>query len=147
MTDRLHGKVLLCKVGLDGHEAGAKLVARVLVNAGHEVVYTGRRQSIEGVLAISRQEDVDVIGVSLLSGTHLKVAQALMASLRDDPEAPSLVMGGIIPPEDYEVLRSYGVHGVLGPGSSPAQIVAVVEGAIRAQQGDVTSGTVQQKQR
>jgi methylmalonyl-CoA mutase C-terminal domain/subunit len=128
------GKVLVCKVGLDGHEAGAKLVGRVLVQAGFEVIYTGRRQTVATVVATSRQEDVDVIGVSLLSGTHLHVARDLVAALREEPEPPPVVMGGIIPPDDYATLYEYGVAAVLGPGATPREIVAAVEGALAAQE-------------
>lgn len=129
------GRVLICKVGLDGHEAGAKLVARVLMNAGYEVVYTGRRQTVESIVATSRQEDVDVIGVSILSGTHVEVARALTAALSADPEAPAVVMGGVIPPEDHATLRSLGIGAVLGPGSTPEQIVAAVAQAIASRDG------------
>jgi methylmalonyl-CoA mutase, C-terminal domain len=124
------GRVLVCKVGLDGHEAGAKLVARVLMNAGYDVVYTGRRQTVEGIVAASRQEDVDLIGVSILSGTHIEVARALMMAMSADPDAPAVVMGGVIPPEDHAALRSLGVQAVLGPGSTPEQIVAAIQDAI-----------------
>lgn len=123
-------KVLICKVGLDGHEAGAKLVGRVLMQAGYEVVYTGRRQTVASVVATSRQEDVDLIGVSLLSGTHLHVARDLMAALREDDDSPPVLMGGIIPPEDYPTLLGYGVAGLLGPGASPTEIVNAVEKAL-----------------
>lgn len=126
------GKVLLCKVGLDGHEAGAKLVARVLVDAGYEVVYTGRRTSVAQVVAAALQEDVDLIGVSLLSGTHLTVASDLMAALATEPDPPAVVMGGIIPPEDHAALGALGVRAVLGPGSSPQQIVSVIDDLLGA---------------
>ena len=130
MQSTRRGKVLMCKVGLDGHEAGAKLVARLLMDAGYEVVYTGRRQTVIGVVAASLQEDVDLIGISLLSGTHVAVAESLMAALKDEPDAPVVLMGGIIPPGDHERLRCLGVHGVLGPGASPKQILHLVDDAI-----------------
>jgi methylmalonyl-CoA mutase C-terminal domain/subunit len=123
-------KVLICKIGLDGHEAGAKLVARILMHAGYEVVYTGRRQTVATVVATSRQEDVDLIGVSLLSGTHLHVARDLAAALHEDPYAPPILIGGTIPPDDYEQLYEYGITGVLGPGATPREIVAMVEAAL-----------------
>ncbi len=123
-------KILICTIGLDGHEAGAKLVARVLMHAGYEVVYTGRRQTVATVVATSRQEDVDLIGISLLSGTHMHVARDLVAALREEQDAPPVVMGGIIPPEDYEQLHEYGIAGVLGPGATPREIVAAVEDAL-----------------
>jgi methylmalonyl-CoA mutase C-terminal domain/subunit len=120
-------RVLVAKPGLDGHDRGAKVVARALRDAGMEVIYTGLRQTPEMIAEAALQEDVDVVGLSVLSGAHLtlvpKVVNKLKESSLDDV---LIVVGGIIPEEDVEPLRQAGVKGVFGPGTSTEDIVAFI---------------------
>lgn len=122
-------RVLMAKVGLDGHDRGLRVVARILRDAGCEVVYAGLRQSPETIAAISAQEDVDVVGVSMHNGAHLTLAPAVVDALRDGGLDTPVVLGGIVPPEDIGVLRDAGVTAVLGPGASSDEVVAVVRAA------------------
>jgi methylmalonyl-CoA mutase C-terminal domain/subunit len=117
-------RVLIAKPGLDGHETGAKLVARVLRDAGMEVIYTGPRQTAEMIVQAAMQEDVDIIGLSILSGSHKECASRVVDLLREKGiERTPLIMGGIIPQEDIPVLKSLGVKGVFGPGTRTQDIV------------------------
>lgn len=112
-------KVLIAKPGLDGHDRGAKVVARALRDAGMEVVYTGIRQTPQMIADAALQEDVDVIGLSSLSGAHMSLFSRVMEELNRRGLSDLLVVaGGIIPDEDQEALREIGVHAVFGPGSS-----------------------------
>ena len=121
-------KVLVAKPGLDGHETGAKLIARVLRDAGMEVIYTGMRQTPEMIVQAALHEDIDVIGLSSLSGAHLELATRVMELLRaQDMHDVMVVMGGIIPAEDIPVLKQIGVRGVFGPGSNTQDIVAFIQ--------------------
>ncbi|MGH7356668.1 MAG: cobalamin B12-binding domain-containing protein [Candidatus Rokuibacteriota bacterium] len=117
-------KVLIAKPGLDGHDRGAKVVARALRDAGHEVVYTGLKRTPEEIVAEAIQEDVDVIGLSILSGAHLTLARRVVDGLRakgvDDVR---IVVGGIIPPRDVESLRAAGVERVFPMGTPLSEIV------------------------
>ena len=106
-------RVLIAKPGLDGHDVGAKVIVQRLRNAGMEVIYTGLRQSIERIVTAAVQEDVDVIGLSILSGSHLELCQELMEELRGKGIADVLVLvGGIIPQEDILQLKILGIDGV-----------------------------------
>lgn len=117
-------KVVVAKPGLDGHDRGAKVVARALRDSGMEVVYTGIYQTPESILRAVVQEDADVLGLSSLSGAHLEYAKELGDLLRANDRADVLfLVGGTIPPEDAETLRSYGVHQVFGPGTPTAVLV------------------------
>lgn len=112
-------RVLLAKVGLDGHDRGAKVVARLLRDAGCEVIYTGMRQQPDAVVLAAEQEDVDVIGLSILSGAHLALTEAVIRQLRlrqldDEIE---VVVGGTVPPRDVPVLLEAGAAAVFGVGS------------------------------
>ncbi|MCC6178047.1 MAG: cobalamin B12-binding domain-containing protein [Chloroflexi bacterium] len=111
-------RILIAKPGLDGHDRGAKVVARALRDAGHEVIYTGIRQTPEMIAEAALQEDVDAIGISILSGAHLtlfpKIFEALHARGIDDV---AVWAGGIIPESDVAALRAMGVRAVFGPGS------------------------------
>lgn len=100
-------RVLLAKPGLDGHDKGAKIMASLLRDAGVEVIYTGLKQTIEQIVTAALQEDVDVIGLSILSGAHIGLSQGLMARLREEEGADNIpvVVGGVIPPEDVEELE------------------------------------------
>jgi len=121
-------RVLIAKPGLDGHDRGAKIVARALRDAGMEVVYTGLHQTAEQVVKTAIQEDVDVIGLSLLSGAHMTlfvdVANLLKEKKMDDV---LFIGGGIIPKEDVPVLKKAGIAGVFGPGTPVEDIVTFVK--------------------
>jgi len=119
-------RVLMAKVGLDGHDRGLRVVARILRDAGCEVVYAGLRQSPESIAAMSAQEDVDVVGVSMHNGAHLTLAPAVVGALRDAGLDTPAVLGGIVPPADVPVLLGCGVAAVLGPGASNEEVVATV---------------------
>ena len=125
------GRILLAKVGLDGHDRGVKVVARTLRDAGFEVIYLGLFNSPDGVAAAARDEDVDIVGISMLSGAHLTLAPAVVDALRQiDVDVP-VVVGGIVPDADLTELRAAGIAAVLTPGSSTDEIVATLEGLCR----------------
>ncbi len=125
-------RVLIAKPGLDGHDRGAKVVARALRDAGFEVVYTGIRQTPEMIAEAALQEDVDVVGLSILSGAHLALVPQIMALLREKGLADVLVLlGGIIPDDDVPVLREAGVQAVFGPGTNTQEIVDYVREHVR----------------
>ncbi len=122
------GRILICKVGLDGHEAGAKLITAILRDAGHEVIYTGMRRTVQDIVRIALEEDVDLIGISLLSGAHMTVCQELKATLESQGLADTPVLvGGIIPDSDHGALTALGVRGVFTPGATSETIVGLVE--------------------
>ncbi len=122
-------RVLMAKVGLDGHDRGLRVVARILRDAGCEVVYAGLRQSPESIAAMTVQEDVDVVGVSMHNGAHLTLAPAVVGALRQAGLETPVVVGGIVPPGDVAVLLADGVAAVLGPGASNEEVVATVRAA------------------
>jgi methylmalonyl-CoA mutase, C-terminal domain len=122
-------RVLLAKVGLDGHDRGLRVVARILRDAGWEMVFAGLRQSPEAIAATAVQEDVDVVGVSMHNGAHLTLAPAVVRALRDAGLDTPVVVGGIVPPVDVPRLREVGVAAVLGPGASNDEVVATVRAA------------------
>jgi methylmalonyl-CoA mutase C-terminal domain/subunit len=128
-------RVLITKIGLDGHDRGSRIVASYLRDAGMEVVYTPPWQSIEAVVSIATQEDVDVIGVSSLATDHLIVPK-LMASLRDKGLGHvGVLVGGIVPDDEKPMLKDAGVDGIFGPGAAREDIVAhVADLARRARQ-------------
>ena len=119
-------RVLVAKVGLDGHDRGVKVVARILRDAGMEVVYTGLFQTPTSVAVSAIQEDVDVVGLSMLSGAHLTLAPLVVEELRQRGSAIPVVVGGIVPGNDVDDLRAAGVAAVFGPGASADEIVATV---------------------
>jgi methylmalonyl-CoA mutase C-terminal domain/subunit len=125
-------RVLMAKVGLDGHDRGLRVVARILRDAGCEVVYAGLRQSPESIAAMTVQEDVDVVGVSMHNGAHLTLAPAVVEALRQAGLETPVVVGGIVPPGDVAVLLGDGVAAVLGPGASNDEVVATVRAAASA---------------
>ncbi|MGH9536140.1 MAG: cobalamin B12-binding domain-containing protein [Terriglobales bacterium] len=125
-------RVLVAKPGLDGHDRGAKVVARALRDAGMEVVYTGLRQTPEMIVSAALQEDVDCIGLSILSGAHNAIVPRLMELLRAAGLNDVLVVvGGIVPPEDAEALSREGVGAVFPPGSSLEAITRYIRGHVR----------------
>ena len=124
-------RVLIAKPGLDGHDRGAKVVARALRDAGMEVIYTGLRQTPEMIVEAALQEDVDVVGLSILSGAHMGLVPRVMDLLRANNLAGVRVfVGGIIPAEDVPVLKSLGVSEVFGPGASTEAIARHVREAV-----------------
>lgn len=125
-------RVIVAKVGLDGHDRGAKVVARAFRDAGMEVVYTGLHRSAEEVVEAAVQEDVDVVGLSVLSGAHMTVVPRVIDGLKAEGMGDVLVVvGGIIPTHDAEALRGLGVAEVFGPGAEIDALVAFVEGHVR----------------
>jgi methylmalonyl-CoA mutase, C-terminal domain len=124
-------RVLVAKPGLDGHDRGAKVVARALRDAGMEVIYTGLRQTPEMIAEAALQEDVDVVGLSILSGAHMALAPRIMELLRANGQTHVKVfLGGIIPDEDMARLKEMGVAGVFGPGASTEDIIRDVQTAV-----------------
>ena len=119
-------RVLLAKVGLDGHDRGLRVVARILRDAGFEVVFAGLRQTPEMIAAAATQEDVDVVGVSMHNGAHLTLAPAVIEALRAAGLDTPVVVGGIVPDVDMEAMSAAGVAAVLGPGASNDEVVAAV---------------------
>lgn len=133
-------RALVTKVGLDGHDRGLKIVARVLRDAGFEVVYGGLRQTPETVTATALQEDVDVVGLSMHSGGHLTLAPAVVAALRRQGVSTPVVVGGIVPDRDIPPLLAAGVARVLTPGTSDAEVVAAMVEAIEGRPDGQAAG-------
>src|SRR5512142_1948392 len=120
-------RVLIAKPGLDGHDRGAKVIARALRDAGMEVVYTGLRQSPEQIVAAAAQEDVDAIGLSILSGAHLSICRRVFELLREKGMGGiQLFLGGIIPAQDIPELKAMGVAEVFLPGASLQDVIRTV---------------------
>jgi methylmalonyl-CoA mutase C-terminal domain/subunit len=125
MNDRL--RVLIAKPGLDGHDRGAKVIARALRDAGMEVIYTGLRQTPEMIVEAALQEDVDGVGLSILSGAHMTLVPRVLEELRRAGlDHVAVFVGGIIPEEDVATLESLGVSGVFGPGTSTQAITEFI---------------------
>ena len=132
MTERKI-RVLVAKPGLDGHDRGAKVVARALRDAGMEVIYTGLRQTPEMIAEAALQEDVDVVGLSILSGAHLALVPRVVELLKaNGQDQVKVFIGGIIPDEDTPKLKEMGVTGVYGPGASTEQIIADIRSTVTA---------------
>ena len=126
-------RVLVAKPGLDGHDRGAKIVARALRDAGMEVIYTGLRQTPEQIVNAALQEDVDAIGISILSGAHNTLLPRICQMLREEGMDDVLVVvGGIIPQEDIQPLKAAGVAEIFQPGASTQDIVAFIRSRARA---------------
>lgn len=129
-TAARRSRVVIAKPGLDGHDRGAKVIARALRDAGIEVIYTGLRQTPEQIVAAAMQEDADVIGLSILSGAHLPICRRIVELLREKKMASVRVfVGGIIPAQDIEELKALGVSDVFLPGSSTQDVVKAIESA------------------
>ncbi len=125
-------RVLVAKPGLDGHDRGAKVVARALRDAGMEVIYTGLRQTPEMIAEAALQEDVDVVGLSILSGAHMALAPRIMELLKaNGQDQVKVFIGGIIPDEDIPRLKELGIAGVYGPGASTETIVKEITEAVQ----------------
>ncbi len=125
-------RIVLAKLGLDGHDRGLKVVARTLRDAGMEVIYLGLRQSPESIASVVAQEDADVVGISMHNASHLTLAPLMVEALRDLGLETPVVIGGIVPDEDVEELRRDGIAAVLGPGASAIEVVATVRRAVAA---------------
>ncbi len=135
MTER--ARVLIAKPGLDGHDRGAKVTARALRDAGMEVIYTGLRQTPEMVVEAALQEDVDAIGLSILSGAHMPLmARVLELLAANEMSDVPVFLGGIIPDEDASRLREMGVTAVFGPGASLDDVIAAFNAAIAARRAN-----------
>ena len=127
-------RVLVAKPGLDGHDRGAKVIARALRDSGMEVIYTGIRQTPQMIVQAAAQEDVDVVGISILSGAHLEILPEIVRLLREEAMDDVLVVvGGIIPEVDRQTLLDLGVSGVFGPGTSTGSIVDFIVSATQGQ--------------
>ena len=123
-------RVLVAKVGLDGHDRGVKVVARILRDAGMEVIYAGLRQTPATIVAAAEQEDVDVVGLSMHNAAHRALAPKVVKALRDAGLDTPVVVGGIVPDQDVAFLLERGVAAVLGPGASNDDVVAAVQQAV-----------------
>ena len=124
-------RVLVAKPGLDGHDRGAKVIARALRDAGMEVIYTGLRQTPEMIVSAALQEDVQVIGLSILSGAHNAIVPRVLELLREKDMADvKVVVGGIVPDEDAATLKQQGVAAVFQPGASLDSIVSFIRSAV-----------------
>jgi len=133
MADEDRIRVLVAKPGLDGHDRGAKVVARALRDSGMEVIYTGLRQTPEMIAQSALQEDVDVVGVSILSGAHLELFPLILRKLREKGLGDTIVLaGGIIPEEDHPALREMGIEGIFGPGTTTSDIADYIREATAA---------------
>jgi methylmalonyl-CoA mutase C-terminal domain/subunit len=127
-------RVLIAKPGLDGHDRGAKLIARALRDAGMEVIYTGLRQTPQMITTAALQEDVDIVGLSILSGAHMTLVPRVIESLREAGlNDVSVFVGGIIPEEDWPALKELGVSAVYGPGTTTQQVIDDVKRLVAGQ--------------
>jgi methylmalonyl-CoA mutase cobalamin-binding domain/chain len=138
--DHIPLRVLLAKVGLDGHDRGLRIVARILRDNGMEVVFAGLRQTPESIATAVVQEDVDVVGVSMHNGAHLTLAPAVVDALRHNGLDTPLVIGGIVPDVDVPKLKALGVAAVLGPGAANDEVVTVVRRAAEDRAGCTPTG-------
>jgi len=126
-------RVLVAKPGLDGHDRGAKVIARALRDAGMEVIYTGIRQTPEAIVATAVQEDVDVVGLSILSGAHMELFPLVIEGLKEAGKADAVIIaGGIIPEDDVPAVKAMGVAEVFGPGTFTSEIVEFVRNRMKA---------------
>ncbi len=131
MAESRKTRVLIAKPGLDGHDRGAKVVARALRDAGMEVVYTGIRQTPQMIVEAALQEDVDVIGLSILSGAHMALFPKVVELLKENKMEEVIVLaGGIIPDDDLPALKEIGIKGVFGPGTSTQDIIKFINESV-----------------
>jgi methylmalonyl-CoA mutase C-terminal domain/subunit len=120
-------RVLVAKPGLDGHDRGAKIIARALRDAGMEVIYTGLRSNVEAIVLAAIQEDVDLIGLSMLSGAHKTVGPKIMQLLRERDADIPVIMGGVIPSKDHDLLKSQGIAAIFGQEDTLDHVVGKVK--------------------
>ena len=130
MSDTPQLRILLAKLGLDGHDRGLKVVARILRDAGMEVIYLGLRQTTESIVAAAEQEDADAIGLSMHNASHMTLAPAMVAAVEEAGLDTPVVVGGIIPDVDLQPLLDAGVATVLGPGASADEVAQAVRDAV-----------------
>ncbi len=123
-------RILIAKVGLDGHDRGIKVVARILRDAGYEVIYTGLFQTPQTVAAASVDEDVDAIGLSMLSGAHMTLAPLVVEEVRKLGSEIPVILGGIVPDHDLEALAAAGIAAVLTPGATAVEIATEVQAVL-----------------
>ena len=132
MSSKRPIRVLIAKPGLDGHDKGAKIVARSLKDAGMEVIYTGIRQTVDAIVRTAIQEDVDVIGFSILSGSHLTICREAMEKMEKQGINDKIVtVGGIIPKKDVNRLMEFGIAKVFRPSDATSEIVGFIEGEVQ----------------
>ena len=129
-------RVVLAKLGLDGHDRGLKVVARMLRDAGMEVIYLGLRQTTDAVIAAVEQEDADVIGLSMHNAGHLALAPRILKAVADAGLDAPVVIGGIVPEADVSALKEMGISAVLHPGASAVAVAEAVREAVRGSLGD-----------
>jgi methylmalonyl-CoA mutase cobalamin-binding domain/chain len=129
-------RVLLAKLGLDGHDRGLKVVARILRDAGMEVIYLGLRQTTDSIVAAAEQEDADVIGLSMHNAGHMTLAPAMVKAVEAAELDTPVVVGGIVPGQDVEPLLAAGVAAVIGPGTSAEQVAQTIRDAVSSAQAD-----------
>ncbi len=132
MSDTTPVRIVLAKLGLDGHDRGIKVVARILRDAGMEVIYLGLRQTTASIIAAAEQEDADAIGLSMHNAGHLTLGPAMIEAMREAELEVPLIIGGIVPDQDITQLLDAGVAVVLGPGASSESVVASVRDAVTA---------------
>ena len=126
-------RVVIAKPGLDGHDRGAKIIARALRDAGMEVIYTGLHQTPEQIVETAIQEDADAVGVSILSGAHMTLVPRIVEGLKESgADDVVVVVGGTIPQDDADELKAVGVAAVFGPGATTGEIVDFLRGAVAA---------------
>lgn len=125
-------RVLLAKLGLDGHDRGLKVVARILRDAGMEVIYLGLRQTTDSIVAAAEQEDADAIGLSMHNAGHMTLAPAMVKAVQEAELGTPVVVGGIVPVADVQPLLEAGVAAVLGPGASAEQVAQTIRDAVAA---------------
>jgi methylmalonyl-CoA mutase C-terminal domain/subunit len=129
-------RVLLAKLGLDGHDRGLKVVARILRDAGMEVIYLGLRQTTDSIVAAAEQEDADVIGLSMHNAGHMTLAPAMVKAVEAAELDTPVVVGGIVPEQDVAPLLAAGVAAVIGPGSSAEHVAQTIRDAVSSTQAD-----------
>jgi|UniRef100_A0A7V3RFA3 methylmalonyl-CoA mutase C-terminal domain/subunit len=120
-------RVMISKPGLDGHDRGAKVIARALRDGGMEVIYTGIRQTPEQIVQAAIDEDVDILGISILSGAHMKLIPKILTLLKDKGSNIPIFVGGIIPDEDVNELKKMGVIQVYGPGTRTSEVIEEIK--------------------
>ena len=125
-------RIVLAKLGLDGHDRGIKVVARILRDAGIEVIYLGLRQTTDMIITAAEQEDADAIGLSMHNASHMTLAPAMVAAVDEAGLDTPVIVGGIVPDEDLQPLKDAGVATVLGPGASAEDVAQAVRDAVAA---------------
>ncbi len=130
MSDEQQIRVVLAKLGLDGHDRGIKVVARILRDAGMEVIYLGLRQTTDSIVAAAEQEDADAIGLSMHNAGHMTLAPAMVKALAKAELNTPVIVGGIVPDQDVQPLLDDGVAVVLGPGASAEEVAQAVRDAV-----------------